>query len=95
MSKSWHLVAYDIRDEKRLRRAAKKLLGFGHRVQYSVFRCRLSERDLERMHWELSKIMEEEDTILIIGLCDACAERLRSRTGDDAWATSVKQYRII
>ena len=39
--------------------------------------------------------MEKEDSILIIGLCDGCAERLRARTGDDSWATTVKQYRIV
>ena len=95
MSKSWYLVAYDIRDEKRLRLAAKKLLGYGHRIQYSIFRCRLSKRDVERMHWELSKIREKEDSILIVGLCNSCVERVCAQSGDDSWGTDVVRFRII
>lgn len=68
--KHWHLVSYDVRDAKRLRRVAKKLEGYGGRVQYSVFRCRLDRETLEKLHWELNEIMESEDDLLIIPLCE-------------------------
>ena len=55
----WHLISYDVRDPKRLRRVAKLLEGYGTRLQYSVFRCRLDELTLEKLHWELNKIMED------------------------------------
>ena len=45
----WYLVCYDVRDEKRLRRAAKKLEGRGQRLQYSVFRCWLTATDLQQL----------------------------------------------
>lgn len=77
--RNWYLITYDIRDEKRLRRVAKTLSGYGSRIQYSVFRCRLSERDVERLRWELYRIMDKSDDILLIGLCDRCVTRLRSR----------------
>lgn len=48
--KHWHLVSYDVRDAKRLRQVAKKLEGYGGRVQYSVFRCRLDRETLEKLH---------------------------------------------
>lgn len=95
MAKTWHLVAYDIRDPARLRQAAKKLLGCGSRVQYSVFRCRLSSRERERLRWELSRILDEEDDVLIVNLCDSCAQRLRATTGDDAWDPAPQRFRIL
>lgn len=84
--KNWYLVAYDIRDDKRLQRVAKTLSGFGSRLQYSLFRCRLSERDAERLRWELSRITRDEDDVLFVGLCAGCLARLRSRAAGGVWA---------
>lgn len=47
------LITYDIAienpaDERRLTRVAKICEGFGLRVQYSVFECRLSDTQYER-----------------------------------------------
>ena len=41
----WWLVCYDVRDPKRLRKAAKHMEGYGERMQYSVFRCWLNPRE--------------------------------------------------
>lgn len=79
--RKWYLITYDVREEKRLRRVSRILSGYGSRIQYSVFRCRLSERDVERLRWELCRIMDKSDDILFIGLCDRCVVRLRSRAG--------------
>ncbi|MGE0434417.1 MAG: CRISPR-associated endonuclease Cas2 [Planctomycetota bacterium] len=43
----WYLLTYDVRDDKRLRKVAKTLEGYGTRLQYSVFHCHLSRTDLE------------------------------------------------
>ena len=47
MQRRRYLVAYDVRDEKRLRQVHKVVKGFGFSMQYSVFVCDLdrSERD--------------------------------------------------
>ncbi len=95
MKKNWYLVAYDVRDPHRLRRAAKHLEGYGTRLQYSVFRCKLSPRDLERMQWELTKILDAQDDILIIGLCADCVRRVRSRSGKDEWTTEDVTFEIV
>src|SRR5579862_7996729 len=76
MSQRWHLLAYDVRDDRRLRRTAKLLEGYGERLQYSVFRCKLSDRQLERLRWKLSRELATEDSLLIVPLCDACVSRL-------------------
>ena len=57
--KRWYIVAYDIRDPVRLRRVAKHLKGYGVRLQYSIFRCRLNDRQVARLDWELKKIDEK------------------------------------
>ena len=49
----WYLICYDIRDPKRWRQCFKLLKGYGMAMQYSIFRCRLTRRQLERMRWEL------------------------------------------
>ncbi len=52
----WWLVCYDVRDEKRLRQCAKHMEGYGHRIQYSMFRCWMTAREVERLRWELTKM---------------------------------------
>ena len=78
-NKRWFLVSYDVRDPKRLRRVARHIEGYGVRLQYSLFRCYLSKREVERMRWELARILAQDDSILIIGLCPSCAKRVRER----------------
>jgi CRISPR associated protein Cas2 len=48
-SKNWYLVCYDIRCPKRWRKAYKLLEGYGERIQFSIFRCWLSQRDREKL----------------------------------------------
>ncbi|MDY6911663.1 MAG: CRISPR-associated endonuclease Cas2 [Chloroflexota bacterium] len=93
--KLWYVVSYDVRDSKRLRKVAKHLEGYGERLQYSVFRCRLTERDIERMRWELVKIMEKEDNLLVIGLCSRCGEKVAARHGADDWADQLPNFEIV
>lgn len=95
--KNWHLITYDVRDPKRLRQVAKKLEGYGQRVQYSVFRCRLDRTALEKLHWELVQILADEDDLLVIPLCRNCAERIPVHsTGDQSdWADGPPSFRIV
>jgi len=96
-TKYWHLISYDVRDPKRLRKLAKKLEGYGTRVQYSVFRCRLDRISLEKLHWELNQIMKEEDDLLVIPLCVECAARVPVHsTGDQSsWTQPLPSFRIV
>lgn len=96
-AKHWHLITYDVRDPKRLRRVAKKLEGYGSRVQLSVFRCRLDRVTLERLHWELNQIMQKEDDLLVIPLCGDCAGRvpLHSTGDQSSWTDPVPTFRIV
>ena len=95
--KQWHLFTYDVRDPKRLRQVAKTLEGYGTRVQYSVFRCRLDNVTLEKLHWELSQIMAPEDDLLVFPLCTQCASKvpLHSTGDQSSWAEPPAAFKIV
>ena len=93
--KDWYLIAYDIRDDVRLRKVAKIMEGYGSRLQYSVFRCQLSDRSIERLRWQLSQVTQPEDGLLIAGLCQACLSRLRQRDSRGAWPEDPPDWVVI
>lgn len=77
------LVTYDVSTEtpagrRRLRRVATVCLGFGQRVQKSVFECRVSEAQLEELEHRLRKEIEEaEDSLRIYRLAGPREKHLR------------------
>lgn len=95
MSRQWNIVGYDIRDPKRLRKVARTLEGYGYRLQYSLFCVQASERQIERLRWELSQIVHDEDHILIVGLCSNCAKDVQEQSGTIRWDAEPPTFRII
>lgn len=91
----WRLVSFDIRDPKRYRQVIKVLKGYAARVQYSVFRARLDDRQTERLRWELSREMSEEDALLVIDLCPHCASRIVARNQVDDWTAERPTVLIV
>lgn len=66
-----YLVAYDIRDGKRLRRVHKTMKEFGWSMQYSVFICDLDRIELIQMQTRLGDEMNHRaDSIAIVDLGD-------------------------
>ncbi|MEM1256465.1 MAG: CRISPR-associated endonuclease Cas2 [Cyanobacteria bacterium P01_H01_bin.21] len=94
-SKNWYLVCYDIRSQKRWRKTYKLLQGYGESVQLSIFRCRLSQRDREKLRWELAKILTEDDDLLVVGLCNRCVERIGQCNHKKAWPAMEGGFRLI
>lgn len=65
-----YLVTYDIADARRLRKVARRLEGAGWRMQQSVFHCRLSRQEMNRLAHDLDKLIHAaEDCIRIYPLC--------------------------
>lgn len=93
--KKWFLISYDIRDEKRLRKVAKTLEGYGQRIQYSLFRLHMTDRGLERLRWELSRITSDNDGILITELCEKCVSKLRIRNGENSWPQEPEKWIVL
>lgn len=64
-----YLVCYDISDDKRLRKVFKTMRGYGDHLQYSVFECQFTARDLARCRGELNAIIHhDEDQVLFVHL---------------------------
>jgi len=91
----WHLVCYDIRDDKRWRRAYKILKGRGERVQYSIFRVQMTRTQLEELRWELKKVMAEEDDLMIVRLCPGCAQRVIDTRGEEPWKKPPPTFEVF
>ncbi len=63
------LVAYDVSDDKRLRRLYQRMLGFGDPLQYSVFSCDLSRAERFEMLGVIRRVInEKEDRVMIVDL---------------------------
>jgi len=73
-----YVVAYDIRDPKRLRKVHKTMKGFGWAMQYSVFVCDLDRPELFNLEDQLGQhIHHGIDCIAFIEVGDP-SERGRS-----------------
>jgi CRISPR-associated protein Cas2 len=87
--KTFWIVSYDISDPRRLRKVAKYLEGFGYRLQESVFRVLVNQKDLERMKWEINKRTTEADKVMYLRFCNSCAKNVEKmnpaiKTGHDS-----------
>jgi CRISPR-associated protein Cas2 len=94
----WWLVCYDVRDPKRLRRTAKHMEGYGSRLQYSVFRCWMTPREMERLRWELTELLKPEDDVMFLPLCVRCQGGIRithAATKRTDWPGTPESFRIV
>ena len=63
------IVSYDISDPERLRQVFKIMRGWGDHLQYSVFRCALSDQERVRLTTALDLVIHHsEDQVLFIDL---------------------------
>src|SRR3970282_2315106 len=78
----WHLLLYDVSDDKVLRRVHRILKDWGRALQYSVFRVRCTARELERLRFELLQFLGDDDRRGVVRLCNGCAGRITTRGRD-------------
>ena len=69
-----YLVVYDIGEDQIRGRVSKILENFGHRVQESVFECRLGEGAPDELVARLKKVLPGQDrgNIRIYRICADC-----------------------
>jgi CRISPR-associated protein Cas2 len=94
----WYLVCYDVRDDRRLRKCAKHVEGYGTRLQYSIFRCWLSYAQVQQLRWELTEILKPEDDVLFIPVCERCLEGLEvthSSAKQPDWPQTPRTHKIV
>lgn len=64
-----YLVAYDIRDARRLRSVHKLLKANGYPVQYSVFVCDLTRSEKIAFRWDLGEVVDHgSDSVVLVDL---------------------------
>mgnify|MGYP001150244250 FL=1 len=73
-----YLISYDITDNRIRGKIAKELSGYGQRVQYSVFECRITEQQYKELYQKLVILMQEEEegNIRIYNICGKCEQKL-------------------
>lgn len=74
------IVAYDFQDDKVRARFSKFLKKFGHKVQYSVYQIKNSQRILQNILVEVElrykKSFSGADSILIFPICAGCKKKI-------------------
>ena len=85
------VVAYDSPNNKRRRKLAKLLEGYGERLQWSVFECRVHCHQLRRLRQGLARIATAEDSIRVWGLPQRAhaAEQLGRSVEPTPWQDKV------
>lgn len=74
-----YVVSYDIMDDKRWRRVYRIMRGYGDHIQYSVFRCELTDVQRVQMEEALGReINHREDQVLIIDVGPVPGRGLKS-----------------
>lgn len=67
MVRTRYIVAYDVADPQRLQQTYKTMLGYGDRMQYSVFTCDLSGIELTRLREDLADLLDySQDRVLLV-----------------------------
>ena len=78
-----YLVCYDVSDDAVRERVAKTLLGYGQRVQYSVFEVLIhSPAELNELCRALQAVADEETNIRFYRLCEHCRNASRDLLGE-------------
>ena len=63
----YYLVAYDIREDNRLTKVRSICRGYGEPVQYSIYVCRLTDKELVMLKHKLEEVVNQsEDRVLFI-----------------------------
>ncbi len=71
------VVSYDISNDRRRRKVATILEGYGYRVQYSVFECDLNAKKLAELKAKLKPLVREKEweSIRFYPLYTKCAQQ--------------------
>ena len=67
-----HLIAYDVTNDKRLRRVARLCEDYGVRIEKSVFECNLDGKAFHELWSKLARVVTDADSVVDypIGLLD-------------------------
>jgi len=70
-----YIVSYDISDDKLRDRVSDILEGYGFRVQESVFECKFSPDEFDKIINRLESMIKTNSNIRIYPLCKDCLKK--------------------
>lgn len=94
MKKHFVVVAYDLPNDRRRTKLHTLLEDYGTPVQYSVFECLLTEKEMATMKKRIKRLIKPRlDQVRYYHLCASCQRRIETTEGsvdivddeDDAW----------
>jgi len=76
--KLW-VISYDIKDDRIRRRIHDILQNHGEKVQYSVFECKLNNKEFEFLRSLVQPMLDKDDSIRWYPICKWCADKIICR----------------
>lgn len=90
-----YLISYDLSSDRIRNKVAKTLENYGRRVQYSVFECRISDSQLNKLYGQLAILLSEnEGNVRIYSICAKCEPKLMI-IGDESSGLSKEEETIF
>lgn len=96
--KTAYLVSYDVADAKRLRKTYKTLCGFGQPLQYSVFRCELSDLQLHALKerlWDILNLTDDRVMVVDLGPVGSRGDECVEFWGQPRWEAPSRTAIVI
>ncbi len=77
------VISYDVEDDRHRNRVHDVLIAHGTWVQYSVFECFLTQRELVQLRGQLLALIDvKTDSVRIYRLCGSCERRIEVIGGE-------------
>ena len=74
--RKFYVISYDVPEDRRRSKIHKLLTGYGTWVQYSVFECFLTDKELVQLKGKL--VNAAEDKVRIYSLCQPCLTKVEA-----------------
>ena len=73
-----YVVSYDIKSDRIRNKLAKLLEGYGVRIQYSVFECRITEKRFQKLYQDIFLLLDNdpEGSVRFYTLFKNCEDKI-------------------
>ena len=96
MKTQFVLIVYDISNDRRRTKLHNLLLSYGTPVQYSVFECRLDQKNLTRLKKAAGRLIRKRtDNVRYYFLCADCVNRIESSRPEEVTKSEPSQTLVV
>ena len=73
-----YVISYDIESDRTRRKLAKRLEGYGVRIQYSVFECNLTDKRFQKLYKEIFQLTsgKSDGSVRFYSICKNCEDKI-------------------